>query len=143
MKTSQLVGIKSCQVARFLSSLKDAPNKCFSLGAIKKVASLNPWRQNAKWRNPPTDSTVPNQNMSESKYSCTQEPVNRGKYVYIDLSLRYALGKSSCVFKIPPVQQFLLRIIVSVFLSTLQLSALLLKRFRLRLHCYTLPNVCV
>ena len=30
---------------------------------------------------------------------------------------------------------------VSVFLSTLQLTALLLKSFRLRLHCYTLQCV--
>jgi len=30
---------------------------------IKKVASLNPWRQNAKWRKPHTDLTV-----IESKY---------------------------------------------------------------------------
>jgi len=28
------------------------------LCTIKKVASLNPWRQNAKWRKPLTDSTV-------------------------------------------------------------------------------------
>ena len=31
-------------------------------------------------------------------------------------------------------------ITVSVFLSTLQLTALLLNSFRLRLHCYTLPG---
>jgi len=34
---------------------KDAPQ---FLGAIKKVASLVPWRQNAKWRNIRTDLTV-------------------------------------------------------------------------------------
>jgi len=28
------------------------------VGAVKKVASLNLWRQNAKWRKPPSDSTV-------------------------------------------------------------------------------------
>jgi len=37
---------------------KDAPQKMQFLGAIKKVASLVPWRQNAKWRKPPTDLTV-------------------------------------------------------------------------------------
>jgi len=30
----------------------------FDQGAIKNVASLNPWRQDAKWRKTPTDSTV-------------------------------------------------------------------------------------
>jgi len=34
---------------------KDAPQ---FLGAIKKVASLVPWRQNAEWRKTPTDLTV-------------------------------------------------------------------------------------
>jgi len=43
---------------------KDAPEKMQFLGSIKKVASLNPWRQNAKWRKPPTDLTV-----TESKYA--------------------------------------------------------------------------
>jgi len=42
----------------------------------KMVASLNPWRQNAKWRKTLTDSS-PSQNMSESQYSCIiQEPMN-------------------------------------------------------------------
>jgi len=37
---------------------KDAPQKMQFLGAIKKVASLVLWRQNAKWQKPPTDLTV-------------------------------------------------------------------------------------
>jgi len=37
---------------------KDAPQKMHFLGAINKVASLVPWRQNAKWRKTPTDLTV-------------------------------------------------------------------------------------
>jgi len=35
---------------------------------------------------------------------------------------------------------FVIVITVSVFLSTLQLTALLSKSFRLRLHCYTLAS---
>ena len=38
----------------------------------------------------------------------------------------------------PTVQQKKRRIIISVFLQTLQLTALLLKSVHLRLHCYTL-----
>jgi len=37
---------------------KDAPQKMEFLGAIKKVAGLDPWRQNAKWRKPSSESTV-------------------------------------------------------------------------------------
>jgi len=62
------------------------------------------------------------------------------EHAYMGLCVKYALGKSSCVSKIPPVLQKIRGITVSVFLSTLQLTALLLKKFRLRLHCYT-PQV--
>jgi len=64
--------------------------------------------------------------------------MNRGKYAYVVVFVKYTLGKSSCSSKIPPVVPKKLRITVSVFLSTLQLTALLLKSFHLRLHCYTL-----
>jgi len=64
--------------------------------------------------------------------------MNRGRYAYVGLFVNYAWGKSSCVSKIPQVLTKKKRKPVSVFLSTLQLSALLLKSFRLRLHCYTL-----
>jgi len=37
---------------------KDAPQKMQFLGAIKKVASLDPWRQNAKRRKTSSESTV-------------------------------------------------------------------------------------
>jgi len=37
---------------------KDAPQKMQFLGAIKKVASLDPWRQNEKWRKTSSESTV-------------------------------------------------------------------------------------
>jgi len=37
---------------------KDAPQKMQFLDAIKKVASLVPWRQNAKWQQTSTESTI-------------------------------------------------------------------------------------
>jgi len=37
---------------------KDAPKKIQFLGTIKKLASLDPWRQNAKWWKISTESTV-------------------------------------------------------------------------------------
>jgi len=37
---------------------KNAPQKMQFLGAIEKVASLIPWRQNTKWRKTFTESTV-------------------------------------------------------------------------------------
>jgi len=81
----------------------------------------------------------PKQNRSESHYSCIfQELMNRCKYKYMGLWVQYALGKSSCVSKITPVRSKNRGIHVCVFLSTLQLTALLLKSFRRRLHCYTL-----
>ena len=46
--------------------------------------------------------------------------------------------KSSGVSKITPVRSKNWTITVSAFLSNLQQTALLLKKFRLRLHCYTL-----
>ena len=76
----------------------------------------------------------PNPNRSESNVRIFQEPVNMGKYAYTGLWVEYALGKSYYVSKIPPVQAKNQIITVSVFLSTLQLTALLLKRFCLRLH---------
>jgi len=76
-------------------SLKDAPQKMqFLVGAIKKMARLNPWRQNAKWRKSPTDSTV-----TEPKYvriliflhipRAHEQGQIRGKYMY-GLWVRYA-----------------------------------------------------
>ena len=53
--TLQLVGNQSCQI---FIGLKDAPQKMQFLGTIKKLASLVPWRQNAKWQKPLTESTV-------------------------------------------------------------------------------------
>ena len=64
--------------------------------------------------------------------------MNRGKYAYVGLWVKDAWGKSSCVCRIPSVPHKIQRMIVSVFISTLRLTALLLKSFRLRLHCFTL-----
>jgi len=47
-----------CSNATLRMSSKDAPQKMRFLGAIKKVASLVPWRHNAKWQKTPTDSTA-------------------------------------------------------------------------------------
>ena len=120
-------------------SLKDAPSKIQFLHTIKKVASTNPWRQNANWRKSITVSTVTEPKYVRIPILCIfQELMNRGRYAYVGLFVNYAWGKSSCVSKIPQVLTKKRRKPVSVFLSTLQLSALLLKSFRLRLHCYTL-----
>jgi len=82
----------------------------------------------------------PKQNRSESQCSCIiQKLMNRGKYAYMGLWVKYALVKSSGFLKSRPRSKKR-RITVSVFLSTLQLTALLLKKFRLRLHCYTLKK---
>jgi len=67
--------------------------------------------------------------------------MNRVKYAYVGLRVKCAMGKSSCVAEIPPVPQKNRRIAVSMFLPTLQLTALFLKSFRLRLHCYTLIHI--
>jgi len=131
-------------VARVLMSSKDAPQKMQLLGTIKKLVSLFPWRHNAKRRETPTVRLSSNQNRSESQYSCIfQEPLNRGRYDYKGSFVRDGLRKSCHVSKIPPVQAKNQIIIVSVFLSTLQLTALLLKSFRLRLHCYTVLYIKV
>ena len=47
-------------------------------------------------------------------------------------------AESFCVSNIPPGQPGDLSITVSVFLSTSQIIALLLKKIRLLLYCYTL-----
>jgi len=66
--------------------------------------------------------------------------MKRDKHAYMGLWVKHALGKSSCVSKIPPVppkntENNRFRV---PGLPTLQLTALLLNKFRLRLHCYTL-----
>jgi len=55
MKTCNFPGTT---VAIFVMGSKDAPQKIQFVGAIKKVGSLVPWRQNAKWRKTSTESTV-------------------------------------------------------------------------------------
>ena len=50
--------LSGTKVARFFIGLKDAPQTMQFLGTIKKLASLVPWCQNAKWQKPLTESTV-------------------------------------------------------------------------------------
>jgi len=96
------------------------------LCAINKAASLNLWRQNAKWPKPITVSTV-----TKPKYVQIliflhiPRAHELGKYAYVGLFVKCALGKGSCVSKIPPVLPDKQWINVFVFLSTLQLTALL------------------
>jgi len=54
--------------------------------------------------------------------------------------IKFVSGKSIHVSKIPPVLAKNQIITVSVFLSTLQLTALLLKSFHPYLYCNTLPD---
>jgi len=80
--------------------------KCSFVSTIKKLASLFPRLQNAKWRETPTDSTVienkicPNPNI----LAYSTRPLNRGKYACRGLLVKYGLGKSTYASKIPPVQ---------------------------------------
>jgi len=67
----------------------------------------------------------------------------QGKYAYMGLWIRYALRKIYYVSKIPPAHTKNQIITVSVFVCTLQLNGLLLKSFRLLLHCYTLVSCLV
>jgi len=65
---------------------RDAPQKRQFLGAIKQVASLDPWRKNEKWRKTFTDSTV-TEPKSESQYlACFKSPwqgTNMHIWVYV------------------------------------------------------------
>ena len=114
-------------------ALKDAPQQMHFLGSIKRGAKTHSGEKPLQIR------PSPSQNMSQTQYSCIfQEPMIRGRYAYMGLWVKCALGNFSCVSKIPPVPPKKQKITVCVFLSTLQLTALLVKGFRLRLHCYTL-----
>jgi len=110
---------------------KDAPQKIQFLDTIKKLASLDPWRQNAQWWKISTESTVIGSNRSDSKFSWIfQQPMDGDKYAYVVLWAKQFLGKSSCLSKIPHGKQENPRISVSVF----KLTALLLKKIHLLLH---------
>jgi len=64
--------------------------------------------------------------------------MNMGKYAYMGLWVKYALGKCYYVSKIPPVHQKNQIMTVSEFLCTWHLTGLLSKKFRLLPHCYNL-----
>jgi len=121
---------------------KDAPQKIEVLRCNKKSGKSGCFYTKRKsGGKTPTIGPSPKQNRSESQCSCIfQELMNRGKYAYIGLWVKYVLGKSSYVSEITPLPQKNWRITVFMFLPTLQLTASLLKSFRLRLHCYTLKG---
>jgi len=119
---------------------KDAPHKMQFLGAIQKSGKSRRYYINHKsGGKSPQIQPSRKQNRSESQCSCIfQELMNRDKYAYVGWWVKYALEKNSCVSEIPSMQQKKRRMPVSVFLHTLQLTALLSKSLRLRLHCYSL-----
>jgi len=55
MKTLKLFGTQGCQI---FDVLKRYASRTQFLGAIKNMASLGTFAQNAKWRKPPTNSAV-------------------------------------------------------------------------------------
>ena len=64
--------------------------------------------------------------------------MKRGKYAYIlGFIGKICAGKNFLRFLNPTNGAQKLKITISVFLPTLQITALLLKSFCLRLHCYT------
>jgi len=95
--------------------------------AMQKMASLIPCLENAKM----AGNLHRTPSSFDSEYSCVfQPPMNSGKYAYMAVGLKHAQENISCVSNIPWKPFF-------VFLSTVQLTSLLLKRFHLRLHSYT------
>ena len=62
----------------------------------------------------------------------------QGQICIYGVMSKICLGKKFCVSKFTPVRSKNWRITVSVFLSSLQLTALLLKKIHLCLLCYTL-----
>jgi len=100
--------------------LKRCASKNAVLRCIKKSGQSGRFYTKRKsGGKPPQIWPSPKHNRSEFPYSCIfQEPMNRGKYAYMGLWVKYALGKSSCVSKIPPVQQKKRKITVSAFLRT-------------------------
>jgi len=134
--------ISGFNIARFLISLKHAPQTMQFMCTIKK---WQVWIRGAKTQSGETPSQIRpslSQNMSASQYSCIfQEPMNRGKYVYVGIWVKYALGKGFCVSTIPPAVPKNREYPFPCCYSSLQLTVLLLKSFRLRIHCYTLIYV--
>jgi len=141
MNILQLLRTQSCQI---FYGLKRCASKNAVLRCNKKkwkVWVLSSYTKRQSGGKTPQIRPTPKQNRSESQFSCIfQDPMKRDKHAYMGLWVKYALGKSSCVSKIPPVppkntENNRFRV---PGLPTLQLTALLLNKFRLRLHCYTL-----
>jgi len=109
---------------------------------MKKLANLFPRLQKAKWRKTPTDSTV-----IEPKYVGIPiflhipRAFEQGQICIYGFRRKIWLAKklgSLLTTFVPAVQAKKKIIAFSVFLSTLQLAALLLKNVRLCFHYYTL-----
>jgi hypothetical protein len=84
------------------------------------------------------------QNKSDSNFSWIfQQPMDGDNYAYVVLWATSFLGESSCLSKISHGKQENPRITVSVFLRTFKLTALLLNKIHLLLHCYTLIHICI
>jgi len=139
------------KVARFFISLKVAPQKMQFLGTIKKLASLVPWRHRAKWRkisridrhrhkiflnpnclgyfNRPWTGTNMHTRFNGLNKSWEKDLAFHIKVVAF---LKSDTGRAK---NLKPR-----KIAVSVFRCAFELTALFLKSFHLRLHCYTLWN---
>jgi len=120
---------------------KDCPQKMQFLGAITKVASLGAFIQNAKVAETPHRFGRHRSKIGPNPNVLAYLAHEQGQVCVYGLMSKICLGNNFCVSKIPPVPQKNRRVTVFVFLPTLQLTALLLKSFRLRLHCYTLVHV--
>ena len=121
------------QTCHFFNGLKRCASKNAFVRCNKKSGkAVRFYRKRKSGGKIPHIRPSPKQNTSESQFSCIiQELVS------------YALAESSGISKITPVRSKNRRITVSVFLSTLQSIALLLKSFRLRFHCYTLSYIAL
>ena len=99
-------------------SSKDAPQKMQFFGTRKIWQVCSRGYKTQSGGKPPQIRQSSNQNMSKSQCSCIfQEPLNRDKYAYKGLFVKYGLGESSYVSKIPQVEAKNQTITVCVFLS--------------------------
>jgi hypothetical protein len=99
------------RLATFSMGSKDAPQKMQFLDAIKKVAGPFTFIQNAKVADTSHIWSRHQSNRSDSQCSCRiQELINRGKYAYMNLWVKWALVKSFDVSEITPVRSKIRRI---------------------------------
>jgi len=114
--------------------------------AIKMMASLIPYLKNAKWREISTESTVTSPEYVRFRILLHIQLVQEQGQICVSVCMGdIAWGKSLCVSNIPHCEaeiSFFSGITFFLFVSTFQLTALVLKRLYLRLHCYTLRHTC-